>query len=146
MNQACWFTHFHGSLNIIVIFPGSQFFSAKYVQFPSILWPIKNDVRFEYFPWKMSDFVSFLLFLCTFAIKLRNFDFESHWNTLIFFDRKTYDVRFEYVHGSFCFILSVWVDFSHTTQKFWFWKSLKYFNIFSSKNKVRFDQTVSFLG
>ena len=35
---------------------------------------------------KMSDFVSFLLFGYTLAIKLRNFDFESHWNTLIFSD------------------------------------------------------------
>ena len=35
---------------------------------------------------KMSDFVSFLLFGYTLAIKLINFDFESHWNTLIFSD------------------------------------------------------------
>ena len=33
---------------------------------------------------KMSDFVSLLLFGYTLAIKLRNFDFESHWNALIF--------------------------------------------------------------
>ena len=45
---------------------------------------------------KMSDFVSFPLFGFTLVIKLRNFDFESHWNTLIFFDKKIYDVRFEY--------------------------------------------------
>ena len=35
---------------------------------------------------KMSDFVSFLLFGFTLVIKLRNFDFESHWNALIFSD------------------------------------------------------------
>ena len=35
---------------------------------------------------KMSDFVSFLLFGFTLVIKLRSFDFESHWNTLIFSD------------------------------------------------------------
>ena len=36
----------------------------------------------------MSDFVSFPLLGFTLVIKLRNFDFESHWNTLIFFDKK----------------------------------------------------------
>ena len=49
---------------------------------------MKNDVRFEYVLWKMSDFVSFPLSVFTLAIKLRNFNFESHWNTLIFFDKK----------------------------------------------------------
>ena len=37
---------------------------------------------------KMSDFASFPLLAFTLVIKLRNFDFESHWNTLIFFDKK----------------------------------------------------------
>ena len=37
---------------------------------------------------KMSDFVSFTLFGFTLVIKLRNSDFESHWNTLICFDKK----------------------------------------------------------
>ena len=45
---------------------------------------------------KMSDFVSFPLLGFTLVIKLRNFDFESHWNTLIFFDKKN-DVRFDNV-------------------------------------------------
>ena len=36
----------------------------------------------------MSDFVSCLLFGFTLEIKLTNFDFESHWNTLILFDKK----------------------------------------------------------
>ena len=36
----------------------------------------------------MSDFVSFTLSGFTLVIKLRNFDFESHSNTLIFFDPK----------------------------------------------------------
>ena len=49
---------------------------------------MKNNVRFEYVPWKMYDFVSFSLFEFTLVIKLRNFDFKSHWNTLIFFDKK----------------------------------------------------------
>ena len=37
---------------------------------------------------KMSDFVSFPLFGFTLFIKLRNFDFESHWNTSLFLDKK----------------------------------------------------------
>ena len=49
---------------------------------------MKNDVRF--------NFVSFPLFGFTLVIKLRNVDFESHWNTSIFFDQRN-DVRFGYV-------------------------------------------------
>ena len=36
----------------------------------------------------MSDYVLFPLFGFTLAIKLQNFDFESHSNTLIFFYKK----------------------------------------------------------
>ena len=82
---------------------------------------------------KMSYFVSFLLFAFTVVTKLRNFDFESHWNTLIFFDKKTHGVIFEYVPRKnvlICFIFIVWLHFSHKTEQFRFWKSLKYFNIF----------------
>ena len=44
---------------------------------------------------KMPDFISFTLFGFTLVIKLINFDFESYQNTLIFFDKKRYGVRFE---------------------------------------------------
>ena len=37
---------------------------------------------------KMYDFVSIPLFGFTLVIKLRNFDFESHLDTLICFDKK----------------------------------------------------------
>ena len=37
---------------------------------------------------KISDFVSFLLSGFTLVIKLTDFNFESHWNTLIFFNKK----------------------------------------------------------
>ena len=37
---------------------------------------------------KMSDFVSVPLLGFTLVIKLRNFDFERHAHTLIFFDKK----------------------------------------------------------
>ena len=91
---------------------------------------------FEHVPWKMSDSVSFLIFEFTLVINLRNFDFKSHWNTLIFtfwLKKKKNDVRFEYVSwkiARFCFISIAWVHFSHKTKKFWFCKLLKFFNIF----------------
>ena len=37
---------------------------------------------------KMYDFVSIPLFGFTLVKKLRNLDFEGHWNTLIFFHKK----------------------------------------------------------
>ena len=39
----------------------------------------------------------FSLFGFTLVIKLINFDFEIHVNTLIFFNKKNYVLRFEYV-------------------------------------------------
>ena len=45
---------------------------------------------------KMYDFLSFPLVGFTLVVKLRNFDFESQGNTLIYFLSKN-DVRFEYV-------------------------------------------------
>ena len=58
---------------------------------------MKNDATFDYIPWKLSDFVSFPLFEFTLVKKLRSFDFKSHRNSLTFFDKKIYDVRFEHV-------------------------------------------------
>ena len=40
----------------------------------------------------MPDFFLFPLFGFTLAIKLRNLDFESHWNTLMLFDKQRYSV------------------------------------------------------
>ena len=65
---------------------------------------------------KMSDFVSISLFGFTLVIKLRNFDFESHWNILIIVDKEIYGVRFEYVPVKnvwSCFISIAWFHFSH---------------------------------
>ena len=45
---------------------------------------------------KMPDFVSVPLFRFTLVIKLRNFDFESHCNTLIFRNKERHGVRLEY--------------------------------------------------
>ena len=92
---------------------------------------------------KISDFVSFPLFGFTLVIKLRNFNFESHWNTLIIFDKKRYVVRFEYVPWIdvwFCFISIVWVHLSHKTKKFWFWRSTLFFD---KKDNVKLDYVLS---
>ena len=44
-----------------------------------------SDLNMSHGLMEMSNFVSFPLFGLSLVIKLRNFDFESHWNTLLFF-------------------------------------------------------------
>ena len=111
----------------------------------SVLQPMKIVSDVNIFHSKMSDFVSIPLFGFTLVIKLRNFDFESHWNISLFFDKERYGVRFEYVPWKnvwFCFISNVWLHFSHETEKFDFkghWNT----SIFSIKNNVRFDYALS---
>ena len=59
---------------------------------------------------KMLDFVSFLLFGFALTIKLRNFDFESHWDILWLKN----DARFDYVLSKsveFGFGFVAWVEF-----------------------------------
>ena len=54
-----------------------------------ILWTMKNGVKYEYMSHgKMSDFVSSPLFGLTLVKKLRAFNFESNWNTSMFFNKK----------------------------------------------------------
>ena len=48
---------------------------------------------------EISDFLSFPLFGFTLVIKLRNFNFESHLNTLIFFDKKCMTSNLIMFHG-----------------------------------------------
>ena len=59
-------------------------------------WKIMSDLNMSHR--KLSYFVSFPLFGLTLAIKLRNFDFKSYWNTSIFFDKKdmTSDLNMPY--------------------------------------------------
>ena len=75
---------------------------------------------------RMSGFISFPLFRFTLAIKLRNFELESHLNTLIFFDKKRYDVRFKFLQkknikffffDNFFFFFFFWIHFSHIKLK-----------------------------
>ena len=66
-------------------------------------------------------------------LKVSNAKITIVWVTLIFFWKKIYNVRFEFVPWRnvwFCFISIAWVHFSHKTEKFWILKSLKYFNSF----------------
>ena len=56
---------------------------------------------------KIPDFVSYSSLGFTLAIKLRNFDFENLWNTLIFyFDQSKCNVRFKYVQWNMSDVVS----------------------------------------
>ena len=57
-------------------------------------WKMISDL--SVFHGKMSDFDSFPMIGFTLVTKRKNFDFESHWNTLIFQISQIY-LRFEYV-------------------------------------------------
>ena len=48
---------------------------------------MKNDVRFEYIPWKSAWFCFISIVWVHFILKTEKFDFESLWNTLILFDK-----------------------------------------------------------
>ena len=48
---------------------------------------------------KISGFVSFPLRDFILVIKLKNFNFESHWNTLMFFDKKIMVSDLKIFHG-----------------------------------------------
>ena len=48
---------------------------------------------------KMSDFVSFPLFWFTLVMNMKNFNFESHWNTLIFLTKKDMVSDLNMSHG-----------------------------------------------
>ena len=86
--------------------------------------PIKKVTEiFYYFVTneKMSDFVSFLLFRFTLVIKLRNVDFQGHWNTFLY--SKINDVRFEHVLSSSVWLglgFVVWLRFWQLVEKYRF--------------------------
>ena len=105
-----------------------------------ILQPMKNNVRSEYAPWKNIWFCSFPFFGFNLVMKLRNFDFESHGDTLIFFWSKRYVVRFEYIPWKniwLCFISIVCVQISPDSS---FAFKCQCFLI---KNDVRFGYSLS---
>ena len=65
----------------------------------STLRPIKNDVRFEYVSRKNVWFCFISNVWVQLVIKLRNFDFESDWNALVFFDQKNMGSDLNICHG-----------------------------------------------
>ena len=101
---------------------------------------MKNGVKYEYMSnGKMSDFVSSPLFGLTLVRKLRAFNFESNWNTSMFFDKKKIWRQIWICHVEKCIISLisiVWMNFSNKTVTFWVRKSLKSFKIFSSKKMM----------
>ena len=103
--------------------------SANYKSHWNILvfynqWKLMSDLNMS--RGKMSDFVSFPLYGLTLVIKLRNFDFEGHSNTLTFLMKKDR------------------VSDSHKTEKFRFWKSFKYFYNFWWKKDMVSDLNMSY--
>ena len=103
-------------------------------------WKMMSDLNISHE--KMSDFVSLSSFGFTLGIKLRNFDFESHWNTLIFFDQIN-NVRFQYVLSNI-----VWFKFRCSSrilaivEEYGFQNLLRKFNIFQLRNLLS-DQNLS---
>ena len=109
----------------------------------NIFWQKIYDVRFGYFPWKNVWFCFISSAWFHFSHKTEKFEFESHWNTLIIFDKKRDEGRSEYVSWKnvlFCFISIVLVHFGHKTEKFQLLKWLKYFTFFFCEKK-RWCQT-----
>ena len=97
---------------------------------------------------KISDFVSFLLIGYPFVLKLRNFRFESYWNTLIFFDKETDYVRFEYIlcltsFKLFCVTKSLAISWVIRTLDFI--EIAEYFSIKKSVVRSKFVQVFYFL-
>ena len=77
-------------------------------------------------------------------MKLKDANYKSHWNILVIAtNEKWCQIWIFWIcpmeNVWFCFTSIVWVHFSHKTEKFWFWKSLKQFNVFDKKRYgVRF--------
>ena len=93
----------------------------KSLKYFSILWPMKHDVRFEYFPWKIVWFCSISIVWVPFSHKTDKFGFWKSVKCFNLFWLKKYDVRFEYVPWQnvwFCFICIAWVCLSHKTNFF----------------------------
>ena len=70
------------------------------------------------------------LFTLTLAMKLKDVNYESSWSILVFCDQWKMTSSLNMSHekmSDFISFFIVRVPFSHKTEKFWFWKSLKYF-------------------
>ena len=95
----------------------------------SILRPMKNNVRFEYVPWKNVCFCFIPMVWVHFSHRIKKSRF---WKSLKYFKYVLIKKRCHiwiYPMGK-CLILfhfHFWVHFSHKIEKFRFWKSLKYY-------------------
>ena len=82
-------------------------------------------------------FFSLYLTVFTFTMRLKSSNCKSPWNV---------SGLFEYVPRNnvwFCFNSIVLVHFSYKTEKFQYWKSLKYFNIFFIKKDMVLHKNMS---
>ena len=94
------FIHFCHSLNIVLFLDtGCEFFCAKCVRFPLMINLVKkkkskfieamyyfvnkrNTLRFAHV---LCNFISLYLIVLTFAMRLKNANNKSHWNTVVFY-------------------------------------------------------------
>ena len=62
-------------------------------------------------------------------MKLKDANYKSHWNVSVFCDQWKMMSDLNMSHEKVSdFVSIVWLHFSHKTEKFRFWKLLKYFN------------------
>ena len=80
----------------------------------------------------------FTLLVCVhFCNQLKDANYKSRWNVLAFWDQEKMMSEWCVIKNFwFCFIFIVWVYDSRKVEKFWFWKSLKYFNFFWLKKNL----------
>ena len=104
----------------------------KSLKYFSILGPMKNDIRFEYFTWKNVWFCFISIAWVHFSHKTEKFRFWKSLKYFIFFIKKKTpknDVRFEYVlsnsvwFGGLSFV--VWLEFWGEVEKYGFQTLLK---------------------
>ena len=79
--------------------------------------------------------------MLNFAIKFNNTNYKRQWNNLIFCKQWKMMSDLNMSLGKMPDLFHIdCIHFSHITEKFWFWKSMKYFNIFWQKRyDVRFE-------
>ena len=86
--------------------------------------------------------ISVYLFVLSFAMKLRDANYKSHWNSFSYFVTNEKWCQIWIRPMEKCLILFHFYclgHFSHKMKKFWFWKLLKYFNNFCQKNIMTSD-------
>ena len=69
------------------------------------------------------NFISIYLFVLTLAMKLKDANYKSHWNILVYWDQWKMISDLNMFHGKYVILFY----FSYKTEKFWFWKSHIFF-------------------